>query len=223
MLPPEVFMEAFGRVKGEAVRRTKKYFTEVVEGYPLVEFKCLNEKKFDEEPLNFKPFSTQALKVGDIVWEEDADVVAPLPELGLEDRCDFCLNRMAGKADSNYKCGQCEVAFCSKDCQLKMEESLHYFSCPAKASPLVSEGYRELKEHCLKHKTSMPYMMLRYLGMFFAEEIKGILNTPASKYGAFEHLGIVQVEARDVDRAEVQILKKIFSPTKASIDSRTQR
>lgn len=219
-LPPPLFSALLDRIQVDIHAKIGDYFKSMTPPGGKVAFKeeptqkTNGDNKSGQEgdvPMRkvFRPYAARSLAVGDRLWEETADVTAPLLDTLDERRCEYCLCSPQ-QTDKMVSCPACRrPLFCSESCRDQSLAVLHPFFC--QPDETVLEAMEELREHCRENSTSLPLLMLRYIAMLLGEELRGNGAAANGPFAHYDHLYPVFNAPTTMDRQEAKLLRRIFS------------
>ena len=216
MLPPPMFNALLDKIQKELVVKVGEYFEGITPEGGRVRFREVEESIEGVEGAkgkNWYPYAMKDVQVGEVLWEETADIVSPLVS-NLEGRCEFCMRNL--NQVERVACNACqEQLYCSKQCREKSALVYHPFFC--KPDAVVSEAMEELKQFGAENGSSMGLLMMRYIAMLLGEELRGNGTANNGPFAHYDHLKPTFNAPTDVDRKEAKILRRIFSASNEQV------
>ena len=216
MLPPPMFNALLDKIQKELVVRVGEYFEGITPEGGRVKFSEVEEDIEGVENTkgkNWYPYAMKDVQVGEVLWEETADIVSPLIS-SLEGHCEFCMRNLDQM--ERVACHACqEQLYCSKQCREKSALVYHPFFC--KPDAVVSEAVEELKQFGVENGSSMGLLMMRYIAMLLGEELCGNGTANNGPFAHYDHLKPTFNAPSDIDRKEAKILRRIFSASNEQV------
>ncbi|CEP13375.1 hypothetical protein [Parasitella parasitica] len=171
------------------------------------------------EKTTHKLVADRDFNQGEVLYVEAPLVSALNPQLeGIY--CNLCMKKLTD--DGKIECTNCDqVAFCSKECEIKANQQYHTFLCSN--SKIGSDNKAmEFNTVTKTNNVKYPQMIAQFLSSMVAEELENSkLGKDAPHYSAWDHIerfNQQEVEASETTSKETSMIKDLLASKVPGID-----